>query len=97
MEQAYSDRSQVHSTTLGLLLLLCDYCSYCRETECHVSDPVRCEFSWEGLSTLQQVKAIPSVGSSCTSYQYFGPLSNGPNPKRAAFVVSKTMGCQLLG
>lgn len=96
MEQAYGDRSQGHSTTLGLLLL-CGYCSYWRETECHASDRVRCEFSWEELSTLQQVKATPSLGSSCTSYQYFGPLLHGPNPKHAVFTVSKSMWCQLLG
>lgn len=91
MEKAYSDRSQVHSTTLGLLLLFCGYSSYCRETECHASDCVRCEFSWEELSTLQQVKAMPSLGSSCTSYQYFRPLLRGPNPKHATFTVSKRM------
>lgn len=96
MEQPYSDRSQVHNTTLGLLLLLYDYCSHCRETQLHASDYVRCEFSWEWFSTLQPAKAMPCLGSSCAYYQYFGPLLYGSNLKHAAFMVSIKMWYQRL-
>lgn len=37
----------------------CGYCSYCRRTQCQMCSP------WESLSTLQQAKARPSLGSSC--------------------------------